>query len=73
MRYPTRDIIEYIVSVISDFALRNGLTELQAYRYLDFHKGIDFIENNYSIIHTLDFNESLDSVTLYCRKSGGKL
>lgn len=28
---------------------------------------------HYGIIHTLDFNEDVDSVTLFCRKHGGGL
>lgn len=73
MKYNIKDIIEYSVSLISDFAARHNLSERQAYRYLSFHKGLSFLEENYGIIHTLDFNEALDSVTLYCRKSGGRL
>ena len=28
------------------------------------HKGVAFIEQNYGIIHTLDFDEAVDSVAL---------
>lgn len=73
MEYNIRDIIEYTVGIISDFAARHNLSEIQAYRYLSFHKGLSFVEENYGIIHTLSFDEALDSVALYCRKSGGKL
>ena len=48
-------------------------TEKQAYRYIRLYNGIAFIEQNYGIIHTLDFNEAVDSVTLFCRRKGGKL
>lgn len=68
-----REIIEYIVAVISEFATRYNLSESRAYRYLKFHKGLAFLEENYNIIHTLDFSEAVDSVALYCRKTGGKL
>ena len=40
---------------------------------IKFHKGVDFIEKNYGIIHTLDFNEAIESVAAYCRRSGGEL
>ncbi|MBD5288256.1 MAG: DUF3791 domain-containing protein [Bacteroides sp.] len=68
-----RNIIEYIVGVVSEFASRYNLSDSQAYRYLNFHKGIKFLEENYGIIHTFDFEEAVDSVTLFCRRSGGKL
>lgn len=73
MKYNIRDIIEYIIALVNEFAKRFGLSEKQAYRYIRVHKGVAFIEHNYGIIHTLDFNEAVDSVALYCRKAGGKL
>ena len=73
MRYNIRDIIEYIIALVNEFAKRFGLTEMQAYRYIRMHKGVAFLEQNYGIIHTLDFSEAVDSVALYCRKNGGKL
>lgn len=73
MKYSVRDIIEYIVALVNEFAKRFGLSETQAYRYIRTHKGVAFIETNYGIIHTLDFNDAVDSVALYCRRAGGKL
>lgn len=68
-----RDIIEYIVAVVSEFASKYNLTDQQAYRYINFHNGINFLKDNYGIIHTLDFDEAVESVAMFCRKSGGKL
>ena len=31
------------------------------------------MEQHYGIMHTLDFDEAVDSVAAYCRKNGGKL
>ncbi len=73
MKYSVRDIIEYIVAVVSEFASKFGLSEPQAYRYINFHDGIKFLQENYGIIHTLDFNEAVDSVAMYCRRSGGEI
>ncbi|MDE5848291.1 MAG: DUF3791 domain-containing protein [Muribaculaceae bacterium] len=73
MAYKVRDVIEYIVAVVSEFASRYNLTDKQAYRYISFHKGISFLEDNYGIIHTLDFEEVVDSVAMFCRRSGGEL
>lgn len=73
MKYNIRDIIEYIIALVNEFAKRFGLTEKQAYRYIRLYNGIAFIEQNYGIIHTLDFNEAVDSVTLFCRMKGGQL
>ncbi len=73
MAYKVSDIIEYIVAVVSEFASKFNLTDKQAYRYINFHNGIAFMEENYGIIHTLDFDEAVESVAMFCRRSGGKL
>ena len=73
MRYNVRDIIEYIIAIVDEFSKRFGLSEKQAYSYINAHKGIAFIEQHYGIMHTLDFNEAVESVALYCRKTGGLL
>lgn len=73
MAYKVSDIVEYIIALVSEFASRFNLTDKQAYRYISFHKGISFLEENYGIIHTLDFDEAVDSVAMFCRRSGGEL
>ncbi|MBQ5642451.1 MAG: DUF3791 domain-containing protein [Bacteroidaceae bacterium] len=37
------------------------------------HKGIKFIEENYGAMHTLSFDDAVESVTLYWRRTGGEL
>lgn len=73
MSYTTRDIIEYIIALVNEFAKRFGLTDKQAFNYIQNHKGVVFVEQNYGIIHTLDFREAVDSVATFCRRSGGAL
>lgn len=73
MTYNIRDIFEYILALVNEFAKRYDLSEKQAYNYINFHQGVAFIEQNYGIIHTLDFKEAVESVALYCRKMGGEL
>ena len=68
-----RDILEYTIALVNEFAQRFDLSEQQAFRYIHVHKGIDFIQENYGIIHTLDFNEAVESIALYCRRTGGSL
>ena len=73
MKYESRDIMEYIISLVSEFAKKFDLSNRQAFNYIRNHQGISFIEQNYGIIHTLDFKEAVDSVAIYCRKTGGLL
>ena len=42
MMYNIRDIIEYIIALVNEFAKRFGLTEKQAYRYIRMHQGISY-------------------------------
>lgn len=73
MDYNIRDIFEYIIALVNEFAKKFGLSDKQAYVYIRHHQGVAFIERNYNIIHTLDFKEAVDSVAAYCRRSGGEL
>lgn len=67
------DIFEYLIALINEFARKFGLSDKQAFNYINRHQGIDFVEKNYGIIHTLDFDEAVDSVAQYCRRTGGEL
>ena len=73
MKYDVRDIIEYVIALIDEFGKHFGLSEKQAYSYINAHKGIAFIEQHYGIMHTLDFKEAVEYVALFCRKTGGEL
>lgn len=73
MSYSVRDIFEYIIALVNEFAKRFDLSDKQAFNYIHNHKGVAFIETNYGIIHTLDFREAVDSVATYCRQTGGEL
>ena len=73
MKYNTRDIMEYIIDLVNEFAKKFNLSDKQAFNYIRNHQGVTFIEDNYGIIHTLDFQEAVESVALFCRKTGGLL
>lgn len=61
--------MEYIIALVNEFAKKFNLSDKQAFNYIRNHQGITFIEENYGIIHTLDFQEAVDSVAIFCRKS----
>ena len=64
---------EYIIALINEFAKRFKLTDVQAYRYITHYKGIDMIDEHYNIMHTLDFDEMVNSLAIYCNRQGGAL
>ena len=45
--------LEYIMVFVKMFADRMGLSEKQAFNYLDSHKGMAFVREHYNVIHTL--------------------
>lgn len=71
--YPARDKIEYIIAFINEFGQRFGLTDLQAYRYLNTYDAIANIDKHYGALHTQDFRGNVEDVATYCRRMGGKL
>ena len=70
---PVKDKVEYIIALINEFAKRFRLTDVQAYRYVAHYKGIDMIDEHYNIMHTLDFDEMVNSLAIYCNRQGGAL
>ena len=64
---------EYIVIFISEFARRFGLSAVQAYRYLNRYKAIDFLDEQYNIAHTQSFEDMVQNMASYCQRHGGAL
>ena len=64
---------EYIVIFISEFARRFGLSAVQAYRYLNRYKAIDFLDEQYNIAHTQSFEDMMQNMASYCQRRGGAL
>ena len=69
----TKNRVEYIIAVIGDFARTHSLTTMQAYRYLERFKGLDFIDKFYEVNHTFSFEDVIDDLTIYCHRKGGAL
>lgn len=63
--------INYTVVCVNEFANRYHLSPKEAFMYLDAHKGIEFIKENYDAEHTLSFDDAVDDLTLICRNNGG--
>lgn len=67
----SKEIIEYVVVAISEFAKRNSLTIREASNYLIRFKGLDFLEQYYPAEHTLSVNDWIDDITAICKRNGG--
>ena len=66
-----RNLLDYIVVCISEFANRYGMHMRDAYIYLNRYKGIEFLKEFYDVEHTLSFDDALDDLAAICRKNGG--
>ena len=71
--YTTNDITEYTVLLINKFAQRFGLTEQQAANYIEQYNAMSLLQTNYGIMHTLSFDDNVESLAAYCRRQGGTL
>ena len=63
--------LEYLMVFVKMFADRLGISEKQAFNYLDVHKGFSFVREHYDVIHTLDFDYAIDDVLEVCQMNGG--
>ena len=64
---------EYIVIFISKFTRRYGLSAVQAYRYLNRYKAINFLDEHYNVAHTQSFEDMVQNMAGYCQRHGGAL
>lgn len=68
-----KNIIDYVMTAIIEFAKRYGLTIREASNYLNRFKGIDFLMEFYDVEHTLSFNDCVDDLTVVCQNNGGEI
>ena len=66
-----KNLLDYIVVCISEFANRNEMPMRDAYIYLKKYKGIEFLKEFYDVEHTLSFDETMEDLTAICKKNGG--
>lgn len=64
---------EFLIAVISEFAKRHRISDVQAFSYLDRYEGLHLVEEHYGIAHTLSFGDVVDALTTYCHRNGGDL
>lgn len=67
------DKAEFLIAVISEFAKRHRISDVQAFSYLDRYEGLLLVDEHYGIAHTLSFNDVVEALTVYCHRKGGRL
>ena len=68
-----KNMTDYFVVCINEFAKKFELTAKDAMLYLDKYNGLHFLEEFYEVQHMLSFDETVDNLAIICRKHGGKL
>lgn len=68
-----KNIINYIVICINEFAKQNKMTSKEAYLYLRDYKGIEFLKENYEAEHTVGLDDAIDDLKQVCVKNGGNI
>ncbi len=71
--YPISDITEYTVLLIRKFAQHFGLTDRQAANYIERYGAMTLLYTHYNVMHTLSFDDNIESIATYCRRNGGAL
>ncbi|MDR0949668.1 MAG: DUF3791 domain-containing protein [Lachnospiraceae bacterium] len=68
-----KNIINYFVMCVSEFAIKFKTEEKQAYNYLSQYGGIAFLTEHYEVEHTLSLDDAVEDMALVSRKNGGAL
>ena len=69
----TQNRVVYIIYCISAFANQYGLSNKQAYSYLNRFKGLDFLDECYEAEHQLSINDAVADFSIICHRNGGAL
>ena len=62
--------LKYTIALIAEFAEKFGIGEKQAYNYLSRFKGLAHLFSFYDVIHTLSFEEAIDTMVQVCSHNG---
>lgn len=68
-----RNMIDYIVVCVNDFADAHRMDCVAGFDYLREHGGIAFLEANYDIEHTYSIDVAVSDLVQVCRRNGGNI
>ena len=68
-----KNVIGYMVALITEFANHFDIQPRQAYAYLKRFKGLEHFLQHYDILHTQSFPDSVEALAQVCHNNGGGL
>lgn len=71
--YSIKDIAEFVVIMIEMFAHHYNLSLQEAESYLSRHGALELTQKHYGIMHTLRFEDNVESLANYCKRKGGSI
>ena len=69
----TKNIVQYTIACVYEFAKKHLLTPKEAFNYINRFKGLAFLLENYEAEHLLSINDAVDDLTQVCSNNGGGL
>ncbi|MBQ9395706.1 MAG: DUF3791 domain-containing protein [Proteobacteria bacterium] len=67
------DQVGDMVASIHEYAQNKGISYKDAFNYLYKFGGIDFLEKNYHVEHTLSYIQTIEHLDTLCKRNGGTL
>lgn len=68
-----KNILDFLVALVAEFASRFGITQDKAYNYIQKYNGLSYFFTHYDILHTLSFDDNVDGLIQVCANNGGTL
>lgn len=68
-----KNVLEFLVALVAEFATRQNISQSDAYNYMRKYQGLDYYFKHYNILHTLSFEENVDDMIQVCANHGGQL
>lgn len=68
-----KNILEFLVALVSEFAAHFSISQDVAYNYIREFRGLEYYFKHYNILHTLSFEENVEDMIQVCANNGGHL
>lgn len=65
--------LKYTIALIAEFSKKYSIEERQAYNYLKRFKGMTYLDSFYDVLHTLSFEDAIETLTTVCNQHGGQI
>ena len=65
--------LNFTVALIAECAATYQIKQKQAFNYLNRFKGLVFLQKHYEVMHTQSFEDSIEALSMVCRRNGGQL